>query len=123
MLPPSANTKGCAKSHPRWRRAVLRLPLGQDDVRFELGGSKVRLADDTPGMCRARTALLRVVRLSGAILIGGPSGEFLPGAYLIPGRKPAWNAAADHGSPGCANTHSSTGSRPTRKSGQLRSIS
>ena len=36
-------------------------------------------ADDTPGMCRARTALLRVARLSGAILIGGPSGEFLPG--------------------------------------------
>jgi hypothetical protein len=49
MLPPSANTKGCAKSHPRWRRAVPRLRFGQDDIRFELGGSKVRLADKQEG--------------------------------------------------------------------------
>src|SRR5258708_14394668 len=36
VLPPSAITKGCAKSHPRRRRAVPRLRFDQDDVRFEL---------------------------------------------------------------------------------------
>ncbi len=37
MLPPSAITKGCAKSHPRRTRAVPQLRFGQDDVRFESG--------------------------------------------------------------------------------------
>ena len=45
MPPPSAITKGGSKSHPRRRRAVPRLRFGQDDVRFELRGSKVRFAD------------------------------------------------------------------------------
>ena len=40
MLPPSAITKGCAKSHPRRRRSVPLLRFGQDDIRLEL--SRVR---------------------------------------------------------------------------------
>jgi hypothetical protein len=35
MLPPSAITKGCARSHSHRRRAVPRLRFGQGDVRFE----------------------------------------------------------------------------------------
>jgi hypothetical protein len=46
-LPPSAITKGYAKSHPRRRRAVRRLRFGQDNVRLDLGGSKVRFAEQT----------------------------------------------------------------------------
>ena len=42
MLPPSAITKVCAKSHPRRRRAVER---GRCPVRTQ--GSKVRFADHT----------------------------------------------------------------------------
>jgi hypothetical protein len=39
----SAITKGCAKSHPRRRRAVPRLRFGQDDVRFEFSGVRCGL--------------------------------------------------------------------------------
>ena len=41
-LPPSATTKGCAKSHLRRGRAVPRFRFGQ------FGGSKVRLGDQPP---------------------------------------------------------------------------
>src|ERR1700704_2740804 len=41
-------TKGCAKSHPRRRRAVPRLGFGQDDVRFEFRGVRCGLPTTRP---------------------------------------------------------------------------
>jgi hypothetical protein len=51
MLPPSAISKVCAKSHPRRRRAV---ELGRCPVRT--WGSKVRFADQ-PGTTQVETRI------------------------------------------------------------------
>ena len=59
-----AITKGCAKSHPRRKRAVPRLRCGHDDVRFGLSsGSKVRVADYSEvGIAKQRSPTMKISR-------------------------------------------------------------